>query len=299
MTDIVQIVVITLTQGATIGLIALGINIVFATTRIVNFAQGGIVVAAGYAAFQLSDPERFGLPIWAAFVIVMILGALLGVLIDLVAVAPLGRFDPATNIGWIITTFALGTLFIPDAVKNAIGADPQKIPNLVSGKAIRVFDVPITPSDILLILFAVGLMVGIELLLTRTMLGRAFSAVSQDRSTASLMGINTGFIVVLSFAIAGLLGAVGAVLIAPTLFVKLENSITLSFAALIAAVFGGLGSTRGAIFGAFSVAFITGVTTTLIPNGGRYADLVIFAGLLAVLALKPSGIFGKVQIEKV
>lgn len=299
MSDIVQIVVITLTQGATIGLIALGINIVFATTRIVNFAQGGIVVAAGYLAFQLSDPARFGLPIWVAFAIVMVLGAVLGVLTDLIAVAPLGRFDPATNIGWIITTFALGTLFIPDVVKNSIGADPQKIPNLVSGKAIRIAAVAITPSDILLIVFAVGLMVGIELLLTKTMLGRAFSAVSQDRTTASLMGINTGFIVILSFGIAGLLGAVGAILIAPTLFVKLDNSITLSFAALIAAVFGGLGSTRGAIFGAFSVAFIQGLTTTLIPNGGRYADLVIFAGLLAVLALKPSGIFGKVQIEKV
>lgn len=138
------------------------------------------------------------------------------------------------------------------------------------------------------------------------MLGRSFHAVSQDRTTASLMGINTGRIVLISFAIAGLLAAVTAVLIAPTQFIKEENSILLSFSALIGAVLGGLGSTRGAIVGSFVVVFVQTFCATLLPlvgftadDAARAGDLVVFVGLLVLLGVKPSGLYGRAAVEKV
>ncbi|MCE7885154.1 MAG: branched-chain amino acid ABC transporter permease [Actinobacteria bacterium ATB1] len=300
MEDAIVILVGTVTTGSAVALIAIGLNIVFATTRIVNFAQGGIVVAAGFLAFVLAAPERAGIPVWVAFAIVAATGALLGILIDVVGVAPLGKFDPSVNISWIITTFAIGTLIIPDTVVRLVSGDPQRIPDLVSGVALVTGEAAITWSDIVLVGFAVALMIGIQLMLTRTMLGRAFHAVSQDPVTAGLMGINPRRIVLLSFAIAGFLGAVAAVLIAPKLFVKLDNSVTLAFEGLIAAVLGGLGSVRGALVGAYTVALIGTFAETVLPRaGGSLGDLLIFAALLLTLALKPTGLFGQPVVEKV
>ncbi|MCC7075659.1 MAG: branched-chain amino acid ABC transporter permease [Acidimicrobiia bacterium] len=358
MGDLVQILIATATTGSTIALIALGINIVFATTRVVNFAQGGIVVAAGYIAFVFSSPAHVGMNVWLAFGLTTLAGILLGIFVDLwgvsalggydrnenrswliitlsvaalalfwllipsstftkilamVAVAgiivgvaygiarpsPLGKFDPATNVGWIITTFALGMFFIPNIVTRAISNSPEKIPELVGGKAITIAGQAITPSDLLIVGMSIALLVAIELVMSRTMLGRAFHAVSQDPTTASLMGINTGSIVIIAFGLAGALGAIASVLIAPKLFVKLDNSITLSIWALVAVVLGGLGSTKGAVVGAYLVALITAAVTTLAPDGDKWAQPVLFLGLLVILRVRPTGLFGRVAVEKV
>src|SRR6187397_1688599 len=96
-TDIVQILVSGLTVGSVLALVALGYNLVFSTTRIVNFAQGSMIVIAGFIAFALT---RAGVPIWVAFGLTVLASAVVGVLVELVAIRPLGRFDPATNVGW-------------------------------------------------------------------------------------------------------------------------------------------------------------------------------------------------------
>jgi branched-chain amino acid transport system permease protein len=303
MQDLMQVIVTTVTSGVIVALIALGINVVFATTRIVNFAQAGIVVAAGYIAYLLTDSGRFGLNVWIALFITVAIGIIMGVLLELVGIAPLGQFDPSTNIGWIITTFAIGTLFIPSAISKWISQDTQTVPPLKSGVAFSAFDVAVTWSDIILVVVSVGLVIGLEILLSRTMLGKAFNAVAQDRTTATLMGINTGRIVLLSFGIAGGLGAIAAVLIAPKLLVQLQNSVILSVQALVAAVFGGLGSTRGAVVGGFTVAFVRAVCVVygskVVADGGNLSNLIIFGGLLLVLAIRPRGLFGKPVVEKV
>ncbi|MBV8560389.1 MAG: branched-chain amino acid ABC transporter permease, partial [Acidimicrobiia bacterium] len=93
MTDFVQILVSGLTVGSVIALVAFGYNLVFASTRIVNFAQGSMIVVAGYVAFAIT---RAGVPIWAAFCITILLSLGIGVLVEIVAIKPLGRFDPST-----------------------------------------------------------------------------------------------------------------------------------------------------------------------------------------------------------
>jgi branched-chain amino acid transport system permease protein len=298
-TDVVQILVSGLTVGSVLALVALGYNLVFSTTRIVNFAQGSMIVIAGFIAFALT---RAGIPIWVAFGLTVIASAAVGVLVELVAIRPLGRFDPSTNVAWILTTFSVGLIAI-DLIRITVDARAHPLPPLLSSffgwKGSLVSGVAVTPTDMLIVVTTLALMVAIELVQLRTMLGRAFRAVAQDRQAASLMGINTAAVVRLTFALAGAVAAVGAVLLAPKLFVKLENGILLGIQAFIAAVLGGLGSTRGAVVGGYAIAFTSAIVKSISATSPRYEPIVIFALFMLVLVVRPAGIFGSPAVEKV
>jgi len=298
-TNLMQILVSTLTVGSVLGLVALGYNLVFSSTRIVNFAQGSMIVIAGFTAFAMT---RSGMPIWMAFILTVAASAAIGVLIELIAIRPLGKFDPTTNVAWILTTFSVGLIAI-DVVKRAVDAKAHPLPALVGSvfgwTGSRVEGVAVTPTDGLIVLTALGLMVGIELMQTRTMTGRAFRAVAQDRQAASLMGINTEAVVRGTFALAGALAAVGAVLLAPKLFVKLENGVLLGLQSFIAAVLGGLGSIRGAVAGGYAIALTSALVETASPTSARFEPLVIFGLFMIVLVVRPAGIFGSPAVEKV
>src|SRR5213079_1652924 len=150
-------------------------------------------------------------------------------------------------------------LIAVDVIKRTIGAEPRRIPPLLDSilgwRVARVYGVAFTVPDVLLVVTTIVILVGLELLQHRTALGRAFRAVAQDRQTAGLMGINTEATVMITFALAGALAAIGAVLIAPRQFVKLDLGVSLGVQAFIAAVLGGLGSTRGAVVGGYVIGF--------------------------------------------
>ncbi len=299
MTDFVQILVSGLTVGSVIALVAFGYNIVFAATRIVNFAQGSMLVVAGYIAFSVT---RAGVPIWGAFLISILASLGVGVLVEIVAIKPLGRFDPSTNVGWILTTFGVSLIAV-DLIKKTVGAEARPLAPLASSifgwKVARISGVAITVPDVILVVATILIVIGLEQLQTRTALGRAFRAVSEDRQTAGLMGINTELTVMITFALAGALAAIGAVLIAPRLFVKLDLGVNLGVQAFIAAVLGGLGSTRGAIVGGYVIGFTTAIVSTITSEGGSWGPVVVFVVFLAVLVARPEGIFGSPAVEKV
>jgi branched-chain amino acid transport system permease protein len=298
-TNLLQILVSGATVGSILALVALGYNLVFSTTRIVNFAQGTMIVIAGFVAYAMT---RQGVPVWLAFLLTVAASAVVGAIIELVAIRPLGRFDPATNVAWILTTFSVGLIAI-DLISITIDAKPHPLPALIGSmfgwRRSLVANVPIEATDVVIVVTAIALMVGIEMLQNRTMAGRAFRAVAQDRQTASLMGINTTRLVAATFAMAGALAAVGAILLAPKLFVKIDNGELLGVQAFIAAVIGGLGSTRGAVVGGFALAFTSAIVKTASASGSRYEPLVIFALFLTVLVVRPTGLFGTPYVEKV
>ncbi len=299
MTDLVQLFVYGLTVGSVLALVALGYSLVFATSRVVNFAQGSMLVVAGFITFAF---VRSGIPVGLAFVLSIGASAVVGAFIEVIAIRPLGRFDPSTNVGWILTTFS-ASLVALDLIKLTIGAEPRTIPGLLDSvlgwRGGRVAGVPIVPNDVLIVVSAIGLMAGIELVQRKTMVGRALRAVAEDRQAASLMGINTGRVVMLSFAAAGALAAVGAVLLAPRLFVKFDNGVILGIQAFVAAVIGGLGSTRGAILGGYALGFTGAAVRLLSPQGGQYEPLIVFVMFLLVLVVRPRGIFAEPALEKV
>jgi branched-chain amino acid transport system permease protein len=287
-----------MTVGSVLALVALGYNLVFATSRVVNFAQGSMLVVGGFVAFAF---VRAGVPIWGALPLATLVGAGVGVAVDLAAIRPLRDFDPGTSVGWILTTFS-ASLVCLDVIKLTIGAEPRTIPALVDSvggwRGSIVSGIPVVPGDVMIVVAALSLMVVGEYVQRHTMAGRALRAVSQDRGAASLMGINPRRMVMASFAIAGALGALGAVLLAPRLFVKFDNGLLLGIQAFVAAVIGGLGSTRGAVLGGFVLGFVGGALRVLSASGGQYEPLVIFVVFLLVLVVRPTGLLGAPVVEK-
>jgi len=303
---IVQIVVYTLTIGSIYGLVAFAYSLIFSTTKIVNFAQGTLVIVGGYLAWDLYTNRFDGnvaLPL--VVVLVVVLGAGLGAVFDLTTIAPLGNFDPKTNISWLVTTFGAGVV-VQELVSKSISDSGQKLDPLASslpflGKGKLLQGVSIEPADVFLVLLPIVIVVLLELLQGRTKIGRAFRAVSQDRGAASLMGINPTTMVMLSFVIAGAIAALAGVLVAPRLFVRFNIGLTLGVYGFIAAVIGGLGSTRGAVIGGYTIAVVEAIVGeyNLFHNGEIYKPILVFAVFILVLAVKPTGFFGAPVVEKV
>lgn len=303
MRELVQTLVYGATIGSVYALVACGYSLVFATTRIVNFAQGSLVVVGGYLAWWLySDVAGGDVSLLLVTIVVVVLTAGVGVLVDLVAVAPLGRFDPATNISWLVTTFAAG-IVAQELVAKVISDTGQTLPALVDSiagwRGSVVADVAVQPADVVLVVATLAVLGGLALLQARTRVGSAFRAVAQDRQAASLMGINPRTIVMLSFALAGGLAGLSAVLIAPRLGVRFNIALNLGVLGFVAAVLGGLGSVKGAVIGGYAVGFVDGLVGTLTSNAAAWQPIVVFAVFVIVLALRPTGLLGRPQVEKV
>ena len=232
---------------------------------------------------------------------VVILTAGVGVLVDFVAVAPLGRFDPVTNISWLVTTFAAG-IVAQELVAKTISDTGQTLPALVDSilgwRGSVVADVAIQPADVVLVATTLAVVGGLALLQMRTRIGSAFRAVAQDRQAASLMGISPRAIVMLSFALAGGLAGLSAVLIAPRLGVRFNIALNLGVLGFVAAVLGGLGSIKGAVIGGYAVGFVDGLVGSLTSNAAAWQPIVVFAVFVIVLALRPTGLLGRPQVEK-
>lgn len=299
MTDLVQIVLSTASVGSALALVALGYSLVFSATGIVNFAQGPLLVVAGYGAFALT---RAGLPIAAALAVTVVATAAAGALVDVLAVRPLRRVEQATDVASVLTTFAAGLIAV-DLVRLGVDAAPHALPPLIGSlfgwTVWRVAGVAVTPTDVVIVAVTLALVVGIDASLRRTAAGRAVRAVAQDREAATLMGVNAPVVVTGAFALAGALAGLAAVLLAPKVFVRLENGLLLGLQAFVAAVLGGLGSARGALAGGYAVAAVSAVVRTLSPSGSRYEFVAVFVLFLATLALRPTGLLGARPVEKV
>lgn len=303
MGEAVQVLKYALTVGSVYALVAFGYSLIFSTTRIVNFAQGTLVVVGGYLAWWCYTTVFDGdVSILLVALIVLVVAGIVGLLFDLVAVEPLGQFDPVTNIGWLVTTFAAG-IIAQTIVQELISNTGQTLPDLVDSvfdwDGSVVEDVAIGPNDVVLVIVTLLLVLALEAFQSRTRLGRAFRAVAQDRQAASLMGVNPKAMVRLSFVIAGALTGLSGVLVAPLLGVRFNIGLNLGVAGFVAAVIGGLGSTRGAIVGGYLIAFVEGMVGVFSSRAETYRPMAVFAVFVLVLALRPTGLLGKPSVEKV
>ncbi len=303
MDELVQALVYAVTIGSVYALVAFSYSLVFSTTRIVNFAQGTLVVVGGYLAWWLwSSVFSRDVSMILVTAVTILLAALVGLVFDLVAIEPLGEFDPTTNIGWLVTTFG-AAIVVQELVAQLISDTGQSIPDLFDsffgwhGSVVR--NVAIGPSDLILVGTTLILVVALELLQARTRVGRAFRAVAQDRQAAALMGIDPKAMVRLSFLVAGAITGLAGVLIAPRYGVRFNIGLNLGLAGFVAAVLGGLGSTRGAIVGGYLVGLVEGVVGVLSSRADSYRPIAVFVLFVLVLTLRPTGLLGRPVVEKV
>ena len=279
--------------GAIYALVALSYSLIYASSGVLNWSQGDMVMLGAYIGFSLLQALHFGFT--PALLVAMAAVGLVGVVVQYCILRPL-RERQAPPINVVIAT--LGVAIISRNIALVIwGPDAQNFPAPVSVDPIRLGVLSVTAMDLLIVVAGIGLMLFLHFFLQRTREGKALRAVAQDRYAAILMGVDTGCSDAVAFAASAGLGAAAGILVAPIFFVTFNMGAGLGLKGFVAAVIGGLGSIPGAIAGGFFLGILEAVAGGQISSG--YRDAITFALLILVLWLKPSGLFIRKARQKV
>jgi branched-chain amino acid transport system permease protein len=292
--------------GATFGLIALGYTMVYGIIQLINFAHGEIFMIGAFSglyAYNHFIPESLRANVWVALPVVLVTAmaasTAVAVLAERFAYRPLRnapRLAPLiTAIGVSIGLQEIVRLYYPPI---GSGKNPQSFPRLISNGSISfslgkgTVDIPWT--SVFTVVAAVVLMLALEGFVNRTRLGRAMRATSQDPETAKLMGIDTDKVIVVAFALGGMLAGVAGV-IQGVRFTQIDFRIGFlaGIKAFTAAVLGGIGNIRGAMLGGFVIGLVEALATEYIPHGGAWKDVWAFVVLIIVLTFRPEGLLGE------
>ncbi len=301
-----QTLVNAIALGSLYALIALGYTLVYGVLRFINFAHSDVFAVGAWASFSLATGFGWAItesPVWGMpLVLILVMGvcAALGITIELLAYRPL-RSAPRLNV--LITAIGV-SLFLQNVgqLPAVFGTQPQRMPALIEGvELFRLAGVPIWAVDVTVVVLAFVLMMALQWMIFRTRLGAAMRAVSFDEKVASLMGINANRVVTITFGIGSALAAAGGLLFALK-YESLKQTadatwVLLGLKAFVAAVVGGIGNVRGAVAGALLIGFVEQFGATYLSPHMR--DVYVFAILIVVLLVKPSGILGVAVREKV
>ena len=281
--------------GSVYAIIALGYTMVYGIAKMLNFAHGDVIMIGAYVVLTLMT--QAGVNPLLAVLISMVACTLLGITIEKVAYKPLR--NAASPLAVLIT--AIGVSYLLQNVALLIfGADTKSFINIITLPALSLAggQLTITGTTIVTIIACVVIICGLTLFVNKTKPGRAMQAVSEDRGAAQLMGVNVNATISLTFAIGSGLAAIAGVLLCsayPTL--TPYTGAMPGIKAFVAAVFGGIGSIPGAMVGGILLGIIEILGKAYISS--QVADAIVFAVLIVVLLVKPTGLFGKNIQEKV
>jgi len=278
--------------GSIYAVIALGYTMVYGIIRLINFAHGEMMMFGAYFAYILAVSTP--LPFIVVLFLAMGLTALLGMLIEKIAYAPLRK---APRLSVLITAIGM-SLFLQNLAQLIWGAEPKRMPSVELFEPIVLGNIKIDAITIVTVGLSVIFMIALQIFVKHTKPGKAMRAVSEDKEAAALMGINVNNTITLTFAIGTALGALGGVLYAVA-YQKVEfvMGIMPGLKAFVAAVLGGIGLIPGAMLGGFIIGIVENMTKAYIST--EWADGIVFLILIIVLLVKPSGIMGKNTKEKV
>jgi branched-chain amino acid transport system permease protein len=294
-----------LTTGALYALVALGFSMVYGVLKLLNFAHGDLYMVGAYVGFFViqwfGGPSSLNIPVPLLLVIMFVLAAGLvgglGVAIERFAYRPL---RDAPRIAPLITAIGI-SFFLENAALLLFGAqfrlyNTADFISLSSG--ITIGSVTIDSVQIMVLVLGLVLTVGLRELVNRTKLGKQMRAVAADREAAEMMGINVNFIIAATFflgsALAGVAGVMGGLLfnqVTPTI------GFIVGLKAFTAAVVGGIGSLPGAMLGGLLIGVAESMITGYVSS--TYTNLFVFALLIVVMLVRPSGLLGQAQLQKV
>jgi branched-chain amino acid transport system permease protein len=285
-----QFLVTGITVGAIYALVALGFSIVFNASNVINFAQGEFVMIGGMSAVSLLAT---GAPIALALPGAVGIAAVVGLLVEKLAIERVRRADAVTLI--IITIGA--SIFLRGAAQLVWDKSAHRLPPLTGERPLDVFGATILPQSLWVIGVTVVIVAALTWFFHRTRAGKAMRAASYNRLAAELVGIDVRKVLFASFGLAAALGAIGGVLIAPIAFTAYDAGIMLGLKGFAAAMLGGLGSFPGAIAGGLTLGVLESAGAGYVSSA--YKDAIAFVILLAVLLLRPDGLFGARRSERV
>lgn len=283
-----------LSLGSVYAIIALGYSMVYGIAKMLNFAHGDVIMVGAYISFCVM--QYLGMPSIVAVLAAMVVCTLLGVVIERLAYKPLRQ---ATSLAVLITAIGMSYL-LQNAALLIWGANPKVFPSVVTIPSIQLFDgqLKITAETIMTVLANIVIMIALTLFTGKTQMGKAMRAVSEDKGAAELMGINVNLTISVTFAIGSALAAIAGVLLCSSYPALMPTTGSMpGIKAFTAAVFGGIGSIPGAMVGGLMLGVIEILGKAYVST--ELADALVFAVLIVVLLVKPTGLLGKPVQEKV
>lgn len=280
--------------GSVYAIIALGYTMVYGIAKMLNFAHGDVIMIGSYVVFVATGSA--GMPPIVAVAVSVVVCTILGVAIEKVAYKPLRGASP---LAVLITAIGVSYL-LQNVALLAFGANTKSFTSVVKIPSLKFAGgaLVITGETIVTILSCVVIMIALMLFVKKTKQGQAMLAVAEDRGAAQLMGVNVNGTISLTFAIGSALAAVAGVLLCsayPSL--TPYTGAMPGIKAFVAAVFGGIGSIPGAFIGGILLGIIEILSRAYISS--QLSDAIVFAVLILVLLVKPTGILGKKISEKV
>lgn len=280
--------------GSVYAIIALGYTMVYGIAKMLNFAHGDVIMVGAYISFCTTS--YLGLSPLVSVLLAIVVCTVLGIAIERLAYKPL-RQAPALAV--LITAIGV-SYFLQNAALLIWGSSSKTFSSVVGDWSIKLFNdqLTITGVTIVTVLACVVIMVALTLFTTKTKLGTAMRAVSEDKGAAQLMGISVNSTISLTFAIGSGLAAIAGVLLCSAYPMLMPTTGSMpGIKAFTAAVFGGIGSIPGAMIGGILLGIIEIFAKAYIST--QLSDAVVFAVLIVVLLVKPDGLLGKRVSEKV
>jgi branched-chain amino acid transport system permease protein len=278
--------------GSIYAMIALGYTMVYGIAKMLNFAHGDVIMVGGYTAFCSMTYLHWG-PVPACLLAVVVC-TLLGVAVERLAYKPLRQ---APSLAVLITAIGV-SYFLENAALLVWGSDPKVFPSVLPAKSFSLGGVTVSAVAAVTVVSCVAVMIGLSLFTGKTKTGKAMRAVSEDQGAAVLMGIPVNRTISVTFAIGSGLAAVAGVLLCsayPTLMPT--TGAMPGIKAFTAAVFGGIGSIPGAMVGGLLLGIIEIFSRAYLST--QLSDAIVFAVLILVLLIKPTGLLGRPIREKV
>lgn len=281
-----------LNLGSIYALMALGYTMVYGIAKMLNFAHGDIIMVGAYTLSLVMT--NLGMPPIVAVLASVIVCSALGVTIEKIAYKPLRNASPLT-----VLITAIGVSYFLQSVALLIfGSNKRKVDSAITMPGIKIGALELTGESIITLGVTLIIMIGLMLFIKKTKMGKAMLAVSEDKGAAQLMGINVNQTISITFAIGSALAAVAGVLFVSSYgFVGPYTGSLPGIKAFVAAVLGGIGSIPGAMLGGILLGIIESLSKAYIST--NLSDAIVFAVLIIVLLVKPSGLLGKIRMDKV
>ncbi len=290
MAEALQLVFAGLTIGAVYALVALGFTLIFQASEVVNFAQGEFVMLGGMVTVFAFEA---GLPLPAAAALAVLVAVAVGLLLHHLAIEPAKGASVVTLI--IVTIGA--SILIRGIAQIVFDKQFHALPAFSGDEPLRLLGAAILPQSLWVLGGAALVVLALWLFMERTLLGKAVQATAANRLAAELVGIDTGRVLALAFAVSAAIGAVGGILVTPITLTSYAVGTLLALKGFAAAMLGGIGNPVGAVVGGLLLGLLEAFAAGWISSA--YKDAVAFLVILLVLFAMPQGLFGRRAVERV
>ena len=277
--------------GSMYGLIALGFHVTYVVSNTVNFSQGSAMMLGAVLGYTFA--VTLGWPLPLAAITALAACALVGALIERTLVRP---FAERGSNAWLMATVA-GGIVLDNLVLFTFGKEPRGFPSVLASKPVEVFGAGVYPLQLVIPVAGIAIAVLLQLVFSRTRLGKALLAVVQNPDAARLMGINVRLAISVSFMISTALAGLAGLLIAPLFSVHSDMGTLFGIKAFAVAILGGITSASGVMLAGLVYGLIEALVTAYL--GSVYTQIVAFSVVILALAFMPNGLMGRAAVNKV